>query len=252
MKKVAILQARLDSSRMPRRVLADLAGRPVLLHILDRLRKSSQLDEVCVAVPEVPGEDELAQVVEEAGVTLVRGPEHDVLSRYRIAAYQTGAELVVRGKADNPLLDVEMMDAQVRFLEENPQVEYVFTRGLPQGTGVESFLQRTLDKLDYLARTVEYRKHVTFYLLEHPQTFSVEVLEPPQALRRPHYRFTLDTDEDYELLRAIYGELYRGEPIPLTEAVNLLDARPELAKLNANLMPSPFQVEHYDAAFAKL
>ncbi|OPX23769.1 MAG: hypothetical protein B1H03_00665 [Planctomycetales bacterium 4484_113] len=252
MKKVAILQARLNSSRMPRRVLADLAGRPVLLHILDRLQKSKELDEICVAIPEVPGEDELAQVVEKAGATLARGPEHDVLSRYRIAAYQTGAEMVVRGKADNPLVDVEMMDEQLRFLEENPQVEYVFTRGLPQGAGVESFHQRTLDKLDYLARTLEYRKHVTYYLLEHPQAFSVQVLEPPQGLRRPHYRLTLDTEEDYELLRTVYEELYQGEPIPLIEAVALLDARPELAKLNADVVSSPFRVEQFGAAFAKL
>jgi len=250
MKKVAILQARLNSSRLPRRVLADLAGRPVLLHILDRLKKSEELDEICVAIPEIPGEDELAQVGESAGVTLARGPEHDVLSRFRIASYQTGAEMVVRGKADDPLVDVDILDEQLRFLEEHPEVEYVFTRGLPQGTAVESFPQKTLDKLDYLARTLEYRKHVTYYLLEHPQTFNVHVMEPPQALRRPHYRFSLDTPEDHEVLKVVYGELYQGEPIPLAEAVNLLDARPELAKLNANVVPSPFQVEHYGAAFA--
>lgn len=250
MKKVAILQARLNSSRLPRRVLADLAGRPVLLHIIDRLQKSDELDEICVAIPEIPGEDELARVVQDAKVTLARGPEHDVLSRFRIAAYQTEAELVVRGKADDPLVDVDMLDVQLRFLEEHPEVEFVFTFGLPQGTGVESFPQKTLDKLDYLARTLEYRKHVTYYLLEHPQTFSVRVLEPPQEIRRPHYRFSLDTPQDYEVLQSVYGELYQGEPIPLTEAVNLLDARPELAKLNANVVPSPFQVEHYGAAFA--
>jgi len=240
MKKVAILQARLDSSRLPRKVLAPLAGRPVIAHILDRLQTSRELDGICVAVPEVASEDELVALLRLRGVTIVRGPETNVLTRYTIAAYETGAEIIVRATADNPLVDIGVMDEQVRYLAEHPEADYVYTRDLPLGVSTETFTHKTLDKLDFLARTPLLREHVTYYLRQNPAPFNVVCLAPPPELAHPQLRLTLDTPADLKLFEALYEELYAGGGIVSTrEAVSLLLARPELAQLNHHEVQVP-------------
>ncbi len=232
MKKVVILQARLNSSRLGRRVLAQLAGRPVIQHILDRLETSRELDEICVAIPEVPSEDELAQVVAEHHVHITRGPETNVLTRFMIAAHETHADIIVRAAADNPLVDIGVMDNQLRYIIEHPETDYVFTKGLPLGVSTETFTRKTLDKLDFLARTPLMRKRVTYYLIENPAPFNVVHLDPPPEIAHPQFRLTLDTEEDLELFQTIYNELYaQGDIVSTREAVELMLSRPELARL---------------------
>ena len=240
MKKVAILQARLNSSRLPRKVLADLAGKPVIEHIIDRLETSERLDEICIAIPEVETENELLQAIGKRNVHIARGPETNVLTRFLIAAYETHADIIVRATADNPLMDVCVMDEQLKFIEEHPATDYVFTKGLPLGVSTETFTRKTLDKLDFLARTPLMREHVTYYLVEHPSPFNVVYLDPPEVLAHPELRLTLDTPDDMEVFSQIYGELYNGQGIvPTEKAVGLLLQRPELAKVNQKVIQVP-------------
>ncbi len=237
MKKVAILQARLNSSRLPRRVLAELAGRPVIQHILDRLKASQELDEICVAIPEGEGDDELAQAVAGRDIHLTRGPEANVLTRFIVAAHETRADIIVRVAADNPLVDAEIMDEQVRYIVEHPEADYVFTKDLPLGISTETFTQKTLDKLDFLARTPQMRKNVTYYLVENPAPFNIVLLDPPPGLAFPHFRLTLGTEEDLAVLEAIYDELYtEGGVVSTKAAIDLLLARPELARVNEHVV----------------
>lgn len=240
MKKVVILQARISSSRLPRRVLLELAGRPIIHHILDRLETSKEADEICVAIPEVATDDELANSLEKRNVRIVRGPEYDVLTRFTIAAYDTHADIVIRATADNPLVDVGVMDAQIRHITENPDTDYVFTKGLPLGVSTETFTRKTLDKLEYLARTPFMREHVTYYLVQNPAPFSVVNLDPPAGMGHPELRLTLDTREDYALFQAIYGEFYApGTVVNTKEVVSFLLDRPELVKINSKVIQVP-------------
>jgi spore coat polysaccharide biosynthesis protein SpsF len=240
MKKVAILQARLNSSRLPRKVLADLAGKPVIEHIIDRLETSERLDEICIAIPEVEAENELLKAIEERKVHIARGPETNVLTRFLIAAYETHADIIVRATADNPLIDVRVMDEQIRFIEEHPATDYVFTKGLPLGVSTETFTRKTLDKLDFLARTPLMREHVTYYLVENPSPFNIVNLDPPKDLAHPEFRLTLDTPDDMEVFSQIYGQLYNGQGIvPTAEAVGFLLNHPELAMVNKKVIQVP-------------
>ena len=237
MKKVAILQARLNSSRLPRRVLAELAGRPVIHHILDRLETSRELDEICVAIPESESDDELAQALADRNIHLTRGPEANVLTRFIIAAHESRADIIVRAAADNPLVDTEVMDEQLRHIVEHPETDYVYTKDLPLGVSTETFTQKTLDKLDFLARTPLMRKHVTYYLVENPAPFNIVLLDPPPHLAHPEFRLTLGTEEDLALFKSVYDALYtEGDIVSTKAAIELLTSRPELAEVNEHVV----------------
>lgn len=228
MRKVVILQARLSSSRFPRKVMADINGKPVIAHIIERLASAQQPDEICVAIPSDPHEDDLAKMLESMPVTLVRGSQHDVLGRFIQAAYQTRADIIVRATADNPLVQAQEVDRQIAEIEQDTSLDYVITEGYPIGVTIETFRLKTLEKLDYLARHAHMREHVTLYLRENPGPFGLRTLEAPKELTAPEQSLTLDTRQDYAFLTAIYERLAKpGKLIELDDVLALLKAEPE-------------------------
>lgn len=230
MKKVAILQARLDSSRFPGKVLADLKGKPVLAHIIDRLKSASELDEVCVAIPSEHKEDRLAEALAGMDVTVVRGHASDVLARYIQAAYETKADVIVRATGDNPLVSPAVINQQLKLIQSEADLDYVITEGMSLGLTTETFTLKTLEKLDFLAKHPDHREHVTLYLRRNPGPFVMRRLDPPAELANPNFRLTLDTAEDYEVLRKIYDKLYDGKSIvSLKDVFALLESDSDLA-----------------------
>lgn len=227
MRKVIILQARMASSRFPNKVLAELSGRPMIAHIIERLKASKLADELNVAIPTEPSEDELARVLEGFDVTVSRGHPTDVLGRYIQAAYQTGATMIVRATADNPFVDPANIDLQLQALMDNPELDYVITDGLPVGVTVESFTLKTLEKLDFLARSNNHREHVTLYLREHPGPFVTRTLHAPAELERPNLRLTVDTPHELALAQKLYDQVYQpGGIADLAAAIRYADANP--------------------------
>lgn len=237
MRKVIILQARLASSRFPSKVLAELSGRPAIAHIIDRLKLSKLADEVCVAIPDDPGEDKLAAVLGELAVSITRGSMADVLGRYIQAAYETKADIIVRATADNPLVSWEDIDRQLGEISADPELDYLITEGYPIGITVETFTLRTLEKLDYLARQADLREHVTLYLRQHPGPFVVKPLAAPAHLAQPNLRLTMDTVQDYALMKAIYERLYKPpDPVQLKDVLDLLANEDEIAALSESVI----------------
>jgi len=223
MHKVAILQARLSSSRLPRKVLAELSGRSVVAHIIDRLRAARRVDEVCVAIPADDHETPLAEALAKLDVTVVRGSQHDVLGRFIQAAYSTRADLIVRCTADNPLVSFDEIDRQLAELEADEGLDYLITEGYPVGITPEAFTFKALEKLDYLARHAHMREHVTLYARENPGPFAVKKLEAPRELYAPDLSLTLDTQQDLDMFEAIYRYLYRkGHLVRLEEVFELI------------------------------
>lgn len=251
MKRVAIVQARLGSSRYPRKVLKELppcSGITVLEHLITNLSKCNNIDEICFAIPEVETDDTLFDILKNYDVTVVRGSETDVLSRFITAAFVTKADIIVRVTADNPLTWIRGIDQQVHFLEQNPSVDYVHQRKLPLGTMVETFSLKTLEKLDYLSKTNVYREHVTFYLIENPKGFNIVDLEVPENLIHPELRLTFDTEGDYKLLAKIYEKCFTQEHgISLELVVDYLTSNPQLKGYNSDVrqVPSGIMVEAY-------
>jgi spore coat polysaccharide biosynthesis protein SpsF len=232
MHKVIILQARLASSRFPRKVLAELCGEPVIAHIVRRLKAAQRADEVCVAIPSDAEENDLAAVLAGLDVTVCRGSGADVLGRYIQAAYQTKADLIVRATGDNPFVNPEDIDRQLAEFEADPELDYCITEGYPLGVTVESLRLKTLEKLDYLARAANDREHVTWYLRTHPGPFAVRKLEAPAALHHPEVSLSLDTPQDYEFVSAIYSKLYKpGGVVSLEETLALITQDEPLGQL---------------------
>ncbi len=237
MRKVIILQARLASSRFPSKVLAELSGKPAIVHIVERLQAARRADAVCVAIPDDAGEDHLAEVLSDLGVTITRGSGPDVLGRYIQAAYETGAEIIVRATADNPLVCYHNIDRQLAEMDDDPELDYIITEGFPIGITTETFKLRTLEKLDYLARHNHLREHVTLYLRQHPGPFVVKPLSAAPPEHRPNLRLTMDTKQDYMLMQAIYDRLYTPDRlIEISEVLSLLDGAPEVAALSQSIL----------------
>lgn len=223
MHKVIILQARLASSRFPRKVLAELCGEPVIAHIVRRLKAAQRADEICVAIPSDAEENDLANALSGLDVSVCRGSGADVLGRYIQAAYQTKADIIVRATGDNPFVDPADVDRQLAEFEADPELDYCITEGYPLGVTVETLRLKTLEKLDYLARAANDREHVTWYLRTHPGPFAVRKLDAPENLHRKDISLSMDTPQDYEFVNAIYAQLYKpGQIISLEDVLNLI------------------------------
>ena len=232
MRVVVVIQARMGSTRLPGKVLADLGGIPVLEWVVRACRGARRVDDVVVATTTEAVDDPLVAVAQGLGVPVVRGSEDDVLSRYLQALEEHPADAVVRITADCPFTDPDLVDAVVAAWSADPHLDYVSTvlvRTLPHGLDVELVTADALRAVDGRA-TGHDRVHVTSGLYSAPDDFRVMGLcFAPDAT---DLRVTRDSPEDLEALRAIVG--VRGaSPVSRTELVSLLRARPDLVAINA-------------------
>lgn len=242
MRTVAIVQARMTSTRLPGKLLLDLAGAPVLQRMLERVRRIAGLDAVCVCVPEGAEHDSLVELATAMpGIAVTRGPEHDVLKRYLIAAEHTGADRIMRITSDCPLLD-PAASASVLAVQAAAGTAYArtaFNSGWPLGLDTEVFLTKTLRIADVEAADPYEREHVTPFIWRRPDRFAATYVD--RWPDRRAWRLTLDYRQDYDLIRAIYDALYPGSPdFDFTRIEDLLLSRPELLAINATVEGSKF------------
>lgn len=237
-KVVAIVQARMTSTRLPGKVLADVCGRPMLEHQLRRLRRAATVDAVVVATTVNPSDDPVCELARALGVACYRGSEADVLSRYAEAAAEHGADVVVRITADCPLLDPGVVDAVVGEVLADPACDYasnVLERSYPQGLDVEALRADTLARVARDARSPMAREHVTWHIVsENPGGFALRSVVDGE--RHDDLRWTVDTAEDLEMVRRVYEELdLAGRPRGYREILAHVLARPELSRINAHV-----------------
>jgi N,N'-diacetyllegionaminate synthase len=228
-----VIAARLNSTRLPRKALADLGGRAVLERLIERLSLSRYGDRIVLCTSTHPDDAALAALAEQLGVGVVRGDEDDVMARFLQAAAQTKADLIVRVTGDNPLTDPEVMDRMIDAHRQQ-QVEYTYTEDLPFGTRCEVISVAALRRVHELAEDPRRSEYMTWYLQQPGAARSLRYRVEDPRLVRPHYRLTLDTAEDLQLLQEVFarlGEATSGRP--LREIVALLDGHPELVALNA-------------------
>jgi len=235
MKTVAIIQARMGSTRLPGKVLMDLGGRSALARVVRRVRRCSRVDEVVVATTCSRADDAIVRECEALDVKALRGSEDDVLDRYYRAAREFVAEIVVRITADCPLIAPDVVDQTIAALV-NESADYasnVFPRTYPRGLDVEAFTMNALSQAWREADQGYQREHVTPYFYEHPEIFR------STSVRNRHdynqYRWTLDTADDLALLRAIYDRLGNRDDFDWREAIEVMQSEPELSTINAHV-----------------
>ncbi|AOQ23412.1 3-deoxy-manno-octulosonate cytidylyltransferase [Moorella thermoacetica] len=239
-KVIAIIQARMGSERLPGKVLRDLVGKPMLAHMLERVKFARTINAIIVATSRLEQDDAVADLAQNCGVMVYRGDEEDVLSRYVEAATQVKAEVVVRLTGDCPLIDPGTIDKVVlEFLKGG--CDYVATHiegSYPRGLDVEVFSYRTLLQVNELAPAGKNpaREHVTWLIGRRPDLFRRRLVEAEAGLNRPHYRLCVDTIDDFRLIEKIYKEFYRpGEIVNIEAVLRFLDEHPEIARLNAHV-----------------
>src|SRR5258708_33467510 len=204
---VAVVQARMGSSRLPGKVLMPVAGKPILWHILHRLGQCRSVDTIAVATSTDPLDDAIEQFCSETGVICVRGPLQNVLERYRLAAAKTGAQTLLRVTGDAPLIDPGLIDYLVSGMAGADFVQFE-AGALCAHEGVDVFSRKALDWLVTHAGDDEIaREHVTSYFKRSPdQVRTVYLPAYPPLARRPE-RISVDTPEDMDFLRAVYDRL---------------------------------------------
>lgn len=232
----AIVQARMASERLPGKVLLPVRGRPLLAYLIERLRGSREVHQIAIATSDAASDDALVEFCQAEGIRVTRGPHHDVLGRYRMAATATGGDVIVRVTGDCPLLDPAVVDLCVAtYLDADPPFDYVSntqSRRYPRGLDVEVFSRAGLGEADVRATQPFEREHVTPYFYTHPERFRIGQVVPDFDLS--NHRWTVDTPEDFELVRLLIEELYPRRPaFDLNDLKQTIDANPSWSSLNA-------------------
>jgi spore coat polysaccharide biosynthesis protein SpsF len=236
LKIVAIIQARMGSTRLPGKVLKDLAGKTVLARVVERVRRASLINEVMVATTDGRADDVIVQECRRCAVPVFRGDEEDVLDRYFRAAQLTKAEVVVRITSDCPLIDPQVTDKTVRaFLDERPDyASNTLTRTYPRGLDTEVIAIKALERAWRLADQRYQRTHVTAYIYELPETF--KLLSVTGEVDYSSHRWTVDTPADLEFVQAIYARLRDREQFTGPDVLAVLEREPQLLELNRAVM----------------
>ncbi len=235
---MAIVQARMGSSRLPGKSLAMVVGRPLILHVLDRTQGCALVERIVVATTGEREDDPLAAAVEDAGYCCFRGSRDDVLDRYYQAARLTGAGIIVRITADDPFKDPRIIDRMIGELLADPSLDYVSNTlepTFPEGIDAEVFTFQALETAWRNASLGSEREHVTPWIWKNRQRFKVKNIRHSDDLS--HLRWTVDYPEDLRFCRAVYAELYRpGELFFMEEILSLLARRPELQSINQGIV----------------
>ena len=234
---LAVIQARLGSTRLPGKTLADLGGRPMLAHVVERAAAIPGVDGVVIATTVHPRDDRLAGWAQAAGLPCVRGSEDDVLDRFHDALERHPCDAIVRVTPDCPFLDPEVSGRVVAAWRGDPgRVDYasnVHPPTFPDGLDTEVIARSALAAAWREARWPSDREHVTPFVWRQPERFRQVAVRGDLDLS--HLRWTVDTVADLEFARAVHARLAPavGERFGMRDVVALLAREPALAALNA-------------------
>jgi len=234
---VGIIQARTGSVRLPGKVLRKLAGEPMLARVVSRVQCAKTLDEVIVATTTLASDDSIAELCAHRGIACFRGSENDLLDRYYRAAVDYRGDAIVRITADCPLIDSLIIDRVVHeFVDHQPHVEYasnVFPdRTYPRGLDTEIIRFEPLERIWRADQNPLWREHVTSYIHRHPEAFITRCVS--NEIDYSHLRWTVDTSQDFELVRRIYNEFPDGL-FSWQEALELINCHPTWSEINRDV-----------------
>ena len=235
---VAIIQARMGSTRLPRKIMKEILGKPVILWDLDRVSLSKLIDEIVVAIPYGKENDVIVDTIKKYNDKIVttRGSEDDVLDRYYQAALQTNADVVVRITSDCPLIDHVVIDHVIEQFLDN-DCDYCsnsLIRTYPRGLDVEVFSFIALKNAWLEAQKDYEREHVTPYIIENPDKF--KLLNVANNIDFSELRWTLDTKEDFEFISVVYKKICPiNQLFLMNDILELLESEPELIDINRHI-----------------
>jgi spore coat polysaccharide biosynthesis protein SpsF len=230
LKVVAIIQARMGSSRLPGKVLKKVLNKTLLDYQLERVKRANLIDEIVIATTLNQIDDDIVQFSESMSIPYYRGSEQDVLSRYYQAAVLFDADVIVRLTADCPLIDPQIIDRTIGEYLSDQTLDYAsntIERTYPRGMDTEVFSFALLEKLNKEATSALNREHVTSYISEHPSLFRIRQVKDSKNVSR--LRLTVDTPKDFLIISQIIEILYkRCLCFSYEDILNLLNERVDL------------------------
>jgi spore coat polysaccharide biosynthesis protein SpsF len=235
----ATIQARMGSSRLPGKVLADVCGKPMLLWQVERIRRSRLIDRVVVGTSNSPLDDQIADFCERYDIICYRGSENDVLNRIAWLLRDLSVDLHIECYGDSPLIDPQIIDEYIGYyLKYKNEADY-FSSALettyPPGLEVTLYPANILIELEQqLDSNDPAREHVGYNITRFPKLYRQQTLTAPSWFFEPNIYLEVDTAEDLAMLRAVVGHFVEkgSEHFGLGEILSFLREKPELTKLN--------------------
>lgn len=229
-----LIQARLDSGRLPRKVLLPLFGKPLLDFVVERCLRAQRVRQVILVTTEKKSDDPLIAYCEKRDLPYFRGSQEDVLDRFVQAARQFDSQWIVRITADCPLIDPDLIDEMIDQFSAKQPLDYINTdqeHSLPRGLDVEIFSRAAGEKAHQRCQDPAEREHVTLFFKRNPDLFSLFTYH--HNCNFAHYRVTVDTREDFSLVQSVLEGLYFAHPhFSMYELFDFLDKHPEIVRKN--------------------
>lgn len=233
-----IVQARMTSTRLPGKILREVLGKPLLEHQIERLLRVKLASSLVIATTTNDTDQPVEDLCLRLGVKCFRGSEEDVLARFYGAAFENEADVVVRLTGDCPVIDPLVIDKVIAFYLENTDcfdyVSNVFPRTYPRGMDTEVFPFRAIKEAYNKAQTREQREHVTPFIHQQPERYKIGnvIYNRDTSL----HRWTVDTPEDFELIKRIIENLYPVKPdYTMEDILNLFELNPDWQSINAHI-----------------
>jgi len=235
MKIIATIEARMTSSRLPGKVLMRAARKPMLEHLVDRLRSVPSLDGIVLATTFNKADEVLEEFAKQVGIDCYRGSENDVMGRVVGAAESVDAEVVVEITGDCPIIDPQIVEQTIRMFKEH-NADYVSNtqvRSYPDGMDTQVFLLNTLKRSAAMTDNLLDREHVSLHIRNHPELFSSVHLVAPPEIHWPELGLTLDEFKDFQLLKRIIEYFEPINPLfSCLDIVRLLRIMPDWVEIN--------------------
>ena len=232
----AIIQARLNSNRLNKKILLKIENKNLLEHLFSQLSHSTQIDKKIIATTINKIDDEIENFAKLQNITFFRGNPLDVLDRYYRCAKFFNLETIVRISGDAPLIDPSIVDKTIEYYKKN-NFDYVsnfFNRSYPIGTEIEIFSFKTLEKCWMNAKKSSEKEHVTPFIYNNPELFKIGHIEYKKNIS--HLHWTVDQIEDFKLVELIFKKI-KKRPILMDDILELLENEPELLEINKNIDP---------------
>lgn len=236
----AIIQARCGSTRFPNKVFADINGKPLLWHVVNRLKYAEMIDDIIIATTVNPKDDKIEEWCNAESVKCFRGSEEDVLNRYYSASVAFPSDVVVRVTADDPFKEPVVIDKVIRRLidEKLDLVTNNFPPSFPEGLDCEAFTYSVLELMEKTTQDSFEREHVTQYVYHNPDKFKIGNVASDTQLSS--YRWTIDNAEDYEMVKEVYAKRKKNSKgiLLMDEILEILRKNPEISKINSQVKRS--------------
>lgn len=238
MKIGAVIQARMGSTRLPEKVMKKIAKKTVLEHVIERVNQSGLIDEIIIATTIHERDDAIEAEALRCGIKTFRGSEEDVLSRYYSASKENNLDVIVRITSDCPLIDPRVLDEVIGYymkydydIVSNAGSDFS-NRTYPRGLDTEVFSFEVLENAFNNATEKYQREHVTPYIYEKSKSIFYYKNDTDYS----KYRWTLDTDEDFELILEVYKHMYNGKhDFYMKDIIELFERNPQLYNINAHV-----------------